>query len=87
MSILVGMTSEITTVKLRKTTRERIACAARAENLTAGEFLERVISAWERQRRLDDARNAMAGASAEDARSYSAELDEWDQALLDGLGE
>lgn len=87
MSILLGMPSDMTTVKVGKATRERIACAARAENLTAGEFLERVISAWERQRRLDDARHAMAGASAEDARSYSAELDDWDQALLDGLGE
>lgn len=81
------MTWDMTTVKVRKATRERIACAARAENLTAGEFLERVIGEWERQRRLDSARNAMAGAAAEDARSYAAELDDWDQALLDGLGE
>lgn len=85
--MLLGMPSDMTTVKVRKATRERIACAARAEKLTAGEFLERVVSAWERQHRLEDARNAMAGASAEDARSYAAELDEWDQALLDGLGE
>lgn len=76
------MTSEaMTTIKIPKQLRERVARDAAQEGLTAAGFITVLIDDYERQRRFDAVRQAYA--TTDD--SYTAETAAWDSLAGDGL--
>lgn len=83
--MISDMSSDLTTVKVTKRVRERIARASRSQHVPANEFLDRLITDWERRYRMAAAANAMQSASAHDMETYNAEAEAWDATLADGL--
>jgi uncharacterized protein (DUF1778 family) len=71
----------MTTVKVRKATRELISQAARDEGSTIDEFLTRIITEQLWRERMDLARRMMQTPDAE----YRMETETWDTAAADGL--
>ncbi len=84
---LDGMTSDMTTVKVNKSVRERITRAARTQHVPANDFLNRLVTDWERQQRIAGVAAAMAAANDQTRAEYADESAQWDVTLADGLGE
>lgn len=82
--MLCGMSTNLTTVKVTKRVRERIARASRSQHVPANEFLDRLISDWERRQRMAAVESAMNNASEAERSAYEAECDLWDAAIADG---
>jgi antitoxin MazE7 len=78
----VGM-SEMTTIKVPKDLREAVMQSARAEGLTAADFLRRLIEEHARRQRFAAVRLAYAGGARD--RDYDEITAAWDQAGDDGL--
>ena len=75
--------SEMTTIKVPKDLREAVMQSARAEGLTAAEFLRRLIEEHARRQRFAAVRLAYAGGARD--RDYDEITAAWDQAGDDGL--
>lgn len=75
------MTQHMTTVKVRKETRELISHAARDEGSTIDDYLTKVVTEQLWRERMDLARRMMKEPDAE----YLAETELWDSAAADGL--
>ena len=71
----------VTTVKVPRSLRVRIARDANANGQTAAGFLATVVDRWEREQRLGAVRRAYAGRD----QAYRDESDAWDAASGDGL--
>lgn len=78
--MLAGMPHDITTVKVRRSTRELISTAAREQESTIDEYLTRLVTEQRWRQRMELARRMMGAADAE----YSHETDAWDAAAADG---
>ena len=74
MGILLSMSTDMTTVKVRRATRERLSRAAREQHSTIDEYLTRLLdeAMWREQMAL--ARACMADADEE----YAADAEAWD---------
>lgn len=73
---------DVTTIKVPRELRERISRDARRHGLTAAGLISSLLDDLERADRLRAVGQAYArGVDAE----YAAELDQWDQAAVDGL--
>lgn len=79
------MSSNLTTIKVTKPVRERIARASRAQKLPANEFLDELITQWERNQRMEAVGLAMRNASTGDLNSYVEESVAWASTDSDGL--
>lgn len=77
--------SEMTTIKVPKALRETVMRSARAEGLTAAEFLQRVTEEHARLRRFAAVRHAYAGGGRD--ADYDEITEGWDQASDDGLAD
>ena len=75
--------SEMTTIKVPKALRETVMQSARAEGLTAAEFLRRLIEEHARRQRFAAVRLAYVGGTRD--RDYDEITAAWDQAGDDGL--
>ena len=82
--MLVGMTSDVlTTIKVPRSLRQRIADRAREQHLTAAEVLTRLLDDADRAARFAAVRAAYdAGIDDE----YAADLADWETTSADGLG-
>ncbi|QBX55883.1 toxin-antitoxin system protein [Nocardioides seonyuensis] len=78
------MTS-MTTIKVPKDLRDAVMQSARAEGLTAAEFLARLTREHARQQRLEAVRRAYDSADAD--RDYSEITADWDTTGTDGLAD
>ncbi|GAB3759198.1 toxin-antitoxin system protein [Microlunatus parietis] len=74
---------EMTTIKVPKELRETVMRSARAEGLTAAEFLQRVTDEHARAQRFAAVRQAYAGGGRD--CDYDEVTEAWDQAADDGL--
>lgn len=81
MGILLGMPELLTTIKLPKSLRERIALRARQQRMTAAELIAGLLDEADRRARFDAVRDAYAHADA----SYREESEAWDSLADDGL--
>ncbi|MDP4015262.1 MAG: hypothetical protein Q8P38_11675 [Candidatus Nanopelagicales bacterium] len=79
------MSTDLTTVKVSKRVRERIARASRSQHVPANEFLDRLVSDWERRQRMAAVASAMNNASEAERAAFEAESELWDPATADGL--
>ena len=70
------MTSEMTTIKVRKSTREAISREARRRGCTADEYLAALVAEEVWRERMQRARHDMAGADSD----YASEVELWDAA-------
>lgn len=75
------MTSDMTTVKVRKETRELISHAARDEGSTIDEYLTKIVTEQLWRGRMDLARRMMQEPDAD----YLLETEAWDTTAADGL--
>ncbi len=71
----------VTTVKVPRSLRERIARNAAATGQSAAAFLADAVDRWERDQRLAAVRAAYSGSTDSD---YRAEINAWDQTAVDG---
>ena len=71
----------VTTVKVPRSLRARIARDAAATGQTAASFLTTVVDRWEREQRLAGVRRAYDSADL----TYRDETQLWDAASADGL--
>lgn len=71
----------VTTVKVPRSLRVRIARDASVSGQTAAGFLATVVDRWEREQRLAAVRRVYAGRD----EAYSDETQAWDAASGDGL--
>lgn len=79
--------TDTTTIKVSKSLRETVMQAARAEGLTAAEFLARVTEEHARSRRFAAVREAYAESAADRDRDYDEITDAWGEAAADGLAD
>lgn len=77
--------ADLTTIKVPKDLRDTVMQSARAEGMTAAEFLELVTDEHARRRRFEAVRSAYASMTGD--QDYAELTAEWDQAASDGLGE
>ncbi len=77
--------TETTTIKIPKGLRESVMRSARAEGLTAAEFLELVTEEHARKQRFTAVRQAYATAGRD--RDYDEITEAWDEAASDGLAD
>lgn len=82
--MLLGM-PELTTIKVPKALRESVMRSARAEGLTAAEFLELVTEEHARSQRFAAVRRAYATTGRD--RDYDEITESWNQAAADGLAD
>jgi hypothetical protein len=75
--------SELTTIKVPKVLRETVMRSARAEGLTAAEFLQLVTEEHVRRQRFAAVREAYAAAGRD--HDYADVTETWDTAIADGL--
>ena len=75
----------VTTIKVSKALRERIAADAAAVHMTAQGFLEHVLDGYERSQRLAAVAAAYRDTNAQERQSWIAETREWDATDSDGL--
>ncbi|MDQ1247042.1 MAG: hypothetical protein QG597_1412, partial [Actinomycetota bacterium] len=76
-----GMSSsDVTTIKVTKGLRDRLARAARSQDLTANEMVDLLLSRWERHMRMAAVAEAMRTTPSSEIDSYRAETLEWEQA-------
>lgn len=71
----------VTTVKVPRSLRERIARDAAFTGQTAAAFLTDAVERWEREQRFESVRKAYSRTDA----GYVAESMEWDSTSTDGL--
>lgn len=71
----------VTTIKVPKELRDRIASQAADRGVTAAQLLDELLRERERRARLDAVRAAYADRDA----AYTAEVDVWDTTSADGL--
>ena len=76
------MTSDMTTLKIRKSTRDTFNEAARRAGLTADAYLSRLLDDESWRARMEQAKSAMSNPDD----GYPAETAEWDALSHDGLG-
>jgi hypothetical protein len=79
--MLTGMPHEMTTVKVRKSTRSLISHAARDEGSTIDDYLTRIVTEQLWRERMELARHMMKEPDAE----YLLETETWDLAAADGM--
>lgn len=72
--------SDVTTIKVTKGLRDRLARAARSQDLTANEMVDLLLSRWERHMRMAAVAEAMRATPSSEIESYRAETLEWEQA-------
>lgn len=82
--MLQSMTAGLTTVKVSKHVRERIAKAARSQRVPANEFLDRLVTEWERKQRMAAVQHAMGAMSEEVREGYQDEIQLWESSEEDG---
>lgn len=75
------MPAELTTIKVPRQLRERIAARARAQHATAADVLTRLLDDADRAARFAAVRAAYAGVDDD----YVVETVEWDATSADGL--
>ena len=75
------MTGHMTTVKVRKETRELISHAARDEGSTIDEYLTKIVTEQLWRERMELARHMMQEPDAE----YLLDTESWDTTAADGL--
>ncbi len=81
MSHTESMTN-LTTIKVTSSTRDRLKQGARSKGLSLGAYLDRLAADAERQERWDVLRVAIASTTTADMTSYAAETAEWELAEL-----
>jgi hypothetical protein len=79
--MLVGMPDALTTIKVPKSLRERIAARATQRRMTAAEVVAELLDEADRRARFAAVRQAY---DQEDA-SYREETEAWDSLADDGL--
>ncbi|NUR95147.1 MAG: hypothetical protein HOV67_07800 [Kribbellaceae bacterium] len=77
--------SEMTSLKVPKHVRDTVMRSARAEGLTAAEFLQRVTEEHARHRRFAAVRRAYADSGRDS--DYEELTAAWDEAGEDGLAD
>lgn len=91
MSMLIGMTTEFTTIKVRREVRDRLARLARERNTSMVDILEQAIDVMERAAFFTRVQADLERLRTEDPQeweSYRAESLAWERATLgDGLGD
>ncbi len=80
--MLFSMPQHMTTVKVRKETRELISHAARDEGSTIDDYLTRIVTEQLWRERMALARLRMQEPDAD----YLLETESWDTTAADGLG-
>lgn len=75
----------MTTIKVPKELRDAVMSSARAEGLTAAEFLARITREHARSQRFAAVQRAYAEAGAD--RDYVEITEAWDEAGADGLSD
>ena len=75
------MAHDMTTVKLRRATRERLSQEARARHATIDEYLSWLLDEHLWRVRMDGAKRAMS----EDDQEYAEEVASWETTAGDGL--
>lgn len=75
------MTDSLTTIKVPKSLRERIAARAGEKRMTAAEVIAGLLDDADRRARFDAVREAYAHADT----SYQDETQAWDALADDGL--
>lgn len=78
--MLAGMLSDMTTVKVRRSTRDLISRAAKEQGSTIDEYLTRLLEEQAWRERMAQAARAMSAPDAD----YAAEVAEWDDIASDG---
>ena len=81
--MLNGMPSDMTTVKVRRATRERLSAAAGAHHKTIEEYLAFLLDEQQWRERVEQARAAMAEPDSD----YVQETAWWDTAADDGTAD
>lgn len=69
--------SDITTIKVTKTLRDRITAGAAEQHQTVQRFIESVVEHYERTRRLAAVAEAMTSADEDTLRQWRSETDSW----------
>lgn len=75
------MSSEMTTVRIRRSTRELILAAARDQHCTVDEYVTGLVVEEQWRERMALAARLMTAPDSE----YHSEVEMWDMAALDGL--
>jgi hypothetical protein len=79
--ILMGMPDMVTTIKVPRSLRERIAARAGQQRMTAAEVITELLDEADRRARFEAVREAYANTDA----SYREETEAWDSLGDDGL--
>ena len=74
--------TNLTTIKVTSSTRDRLKEGARSRGLSLGAYLDRLAADAERQQRWDALREAIASTTTAEMASYAAETAEWELAEL-----
>jgi hypothetical protein len=77
--------ADVTTIKVPKALRDRIAADAADEGLTAQAFLQSLIEIHERNKRLAAVAAAYRESPDEDLQSWREETEDWAVVDADGL--
>lgn len=77
----------MTTIKVSRSTRDRLKAQAAQKHRTLGEHLDALADTAERDARFRLLREAIAQTSAEDLSSWKAEAASWESASLADLDE
>src|SRR5581483_4665334 len=78
--------ADVTTIKVPKALRDRIAASAADAGLTAQAFLQSLLEIHERNKRLAAVADAYRASSEEDLDSWREETADWAAIGTDGLG-
>ena len=81
--MLIGMSEQMTTIKVPKSLRQRIAREAARDGSTAAALLSRLLDDHDRQARFEAVRAAYAEVTSD--ALYEDELRLWDVTVGDGL--
>jgi len=77
--------ADLTTIKVSKVLRDRIAADAATEGLTAQAFLQSLLDTHERNRRLAAVAAAYRESSEADRESWREETEDWAAIDADGI--
>lgn len=77
--------TDMTTIKVPKALRDAVMRSARAEGLTAAEFLRLVTQEHARSQRFEEVRQAYVAAPTDP--DYVGITEAWDVTVHDGLGD
>ena len=81
VGVLIGMRDVVTTIKVLRSLRERIATRAGQQRMTAAEVIAELLDEADRRARFEAVREAYASTDA----SYREETEAWDSLADDGL--